>query len=50
MPKVQQSKCFDEAYHTEEFRIVFQLLIKQKDQWYITDLSCVTHVVTNTDN
>jgi hypothetical protein len=44
---VQKSKRFDIDYHTEEFQIVCQLLIKQKNQWHTTDLYCQTHVITD---
>ncbi len=47
MTKVQKAKQFDRLYHTNNYQIACQLMIKQKDQWYTTDLYCETHVVTH---
>ncbi|CAF3855843.1 unnamed protein product [Rotaria magnacalcarata] len=44
---VQKSKRFDRAYHTNEYQIKFQLMIRQNDQWYKTPIYCETHVVRN---
>ncbi|CAF4610970.1 unnamed protein product [Rotaria sp. Silwood1] len=32
MTKVQKAKCFDQTYHTNQYQIVCQLIIKQNDQ------------------
>ena len=47
LTRMQKSKRFDREYHTEEFRIVWQLIIKQKDEWYPTDINCETRIITD---
>ncbi|CAF3371485.1 unnamed protein product [Rotaria socialis] len=47
LTKVQKSKRFDRAYHTNEYQILFQLMIRQNDRWYMTPIYCETHVVRN---
>ena len=46
LTRKQKSKRFDQTYHTEDLRIVYQLLIKQKDHWHTTDLYCETRIIT----
>ncbi len=43
----QKAKRFDEDYETNAYRIVCELVIKQKDRWFLTDLYCETHTVTD---
>ncbi len=45
MTRVKKAKQFDREYHTNTYQIVCQLMIKQKDQWYLTDIYCETHVI-----
>jgi hypothetical protein len=45
--RVKKAKRFDREYHTNNYQIVCQLVIKQKDQWHMTDLYCETHVITD---
>jgi hypothetical protein len=47
LTKIQKSKRFDDEYHTEELQIVSQLLIKENDDWHLTDVHCATHVITD---
>lgn len=44
---MKKSKRFDRLYNTNNYQIVCQLLVKENDQWFLTGLSCETHVVTS---
>ena len=47
LTQVQKAKRFDEEHHTEQFRIVWQLMLKQNDQWYPMDINCETRIITD---
>ncbi|UJR25788.1 hypothetical protein I4U23_007138 [Adineta vaga] len=47
LSKMKKAKQFDREYHTDQYQIACELMIKQNDRWSTTGVSCRTHVVSD---
>ncbi|CAF0856004.1 unnamed protein product [Adineta ricciae] len=47
LSKMKRAKRFDREFHTNEYRIVCELMVKQRNRWHSTGVYCQTHVVTD---